>query len=138
EPLAMEASDVVRATMQIGSLWKAFLVAPFGPTSRWQDLTATGAAQASNVSPIGAGASNSWAFGADATGTGSSIMVANPHTQWQNHWLLMHQMHLTIPGEIDVMGADFIGLPVPLVGFTRDVAWSMEAPSTVTYPLPVA
>lgn len=94
--------------------------------------------QVGSVQPVGSGASNSWAFGADVTGTGSSIMVANPHTQWQNHWLLMHQMHLTIPGELDVMGADFIGLPVPLVGFTRDIAWSMEAPSTVTYPLPVA
>lgn len=138
EPLAMKASDVVRATMQVGSLWKAFLVAPYGSTSRWEDLSSTAVVQASVVVPAGAGASNSWAFGAQATGTGSSIMVANPHTNWQNHWLLMHQVHLTIPGQLDVMGADFIGLPLPLAGFTRDIAWSMEAPSTVTYPLAVA
>lgn len=138
EPLTMKASDVVRATMQIGSLWKAFLVAPYGTASRWEDLASGVNAQPTSAVPNGAGASNAWAFGADATGTGSAIMVANPHTNWQNHWLLMHQMHLTIPGKIDVMGADFIGLPVPLTGFTRDIAWSMEAPSTVTYPLPVA
>ena len=138
EPLAMQASDVVRATMQIGSLWKAFLVAPYGTASRWDDLAATTPAQPSAVVPVGAGASNAWAFGADATGTGSAIVVANPHSSWQDHWLLMHQVHLTIPGQLDVMGADFIGLPLPLAGFTRDVAWSIEAPSTVTYPLPVA
>ncbi len=138
EPLTMKASDVVRATLQIGSLWKAFLVAPYGATSRWENLASPAPQQAVSVVPTGAGASNAWAFGAEATGTGSSIVVANPHTNWQNHWLLMHQMHLTIPGKLDVMGADFIGLPVPLVGFTRDIAWSMEAPSTVTYPLLVA
>lgn len=138
EPSTMKASDVVRATMQIGSLWKAFLVAPYGITSRWEDLASANNAQPLNVVPNGAGASNAWAFGANATGTGSAIMVANPHTNWQNHWLLMHQVHLTIPGKLDVMGADFIGLPVPLTGFTRDIAWSMEAPSSVTYPLAVA
>ncbi|MCZ8218867.1 MAG: penicillin acylase family protein [Acidovorax sp.] len=138
EPLTMKASDVVRATMQIGSLWKAFLVAPYGAESRWEDLGSSASVQPTSAVPNGAGASNAWAFGANATGTGSAIMVANPHTNWQNHWLLMHQVHLTIPGKLDVMGADFIGLPVPLTGFTRDIAWSMEAPSSVTYPLAVA
>jgi len=138
EPLTMKASDVVRATMQIGSLWKAFLVAPYGTQSRWQDLASAASVQPSNVTPAGAGASNAWAFGAEATGTGSAIVVANPHAYWQDHWLLMHQVHLRIPGQIDVMGADFIGLPLPLAGFTSDIAWSIEAPSTVTYPLLVA
>ncbi|MCV0438320.1 MAG: penicillin acylase family protein [Hydrogenophaga sp.] len=138
EPLTMKASDVVRATMQIGSLWKAFLVAPYGTASRWEDLASAATVQSANVVPAGAGASNAWAFGAEATGTGSAVVVANPHAYWQDHWLLMHQVHLRIPGKIDVMGADFIGLPLPLAGFTRDVAWSIEAPSTVTYPLLVA
>jgi acyl-homoserine-lactone acylase len=138
EPLTMKASDVLRATMQIGSLWKALLVAPYGTASRWEDLASAAPVPSATVEPAGAGASNAWAFGAEATGTGSAIVVANPHAYWQDHWLLMHQVHLRIPGEIDVMGADFIGLPLPLAGFTRDIAWSIEAPSTVTYPLLVA
>jgi len=137
-PPQMQAADVLRATMQIGTLWKAFLIAPFAAASQWEALDAAGAAMPAAIpQPRQQMASNAWAFGAEATG-GSAIMVANPHTLWQDHWLLMHPMHLTIPGEIDVMGADFIGLPVPLAGFTRDIAWSIEAPSTVTYPLPVA
>ncbi len=138
-PQAMRASDVLRATMQVGTLWKAFLVAPFAAASQWDALVAADTPMPAAVPrPDQQMASNAWAFGGEATGTTAAIMVANPHTQWQDHWLLMHPMHLTIPGEIDVMGADFIGLPVPLSGFTRDIAWSIEAPSTVTYPLPVA
>lgn len=138
----MQAADVLRATMQIG-LWEGFTVAPFAVSSDWDALEAAvpasgvAAARDGEAQPVG-GASNAWAYGAEVSGTGSAIVVGNPHTFWQNHWLLMHQMHLTIPGEIDVMGADFIGLPVPMVGFNRDVAWSMEAPSTVTYPMLVA
>jgi acyl-homoserine-lactone acylase len=33
------------------------------------------------------------------------------------------QMHLTIPGKFDVMGAS-IGLPLVQIGFNKDVAWS--------------
>jgi acyl-homoserine-lactone acylase len=32
-----------------------------------------------------------------------------------------------------VAGADFAGLPFPVVGFNADLAWSIEAPSTVSY-----
>ena len=135
----MTASDVVRATMQVGSLWKAMSVAAYASASTWNQLGAPPVAKAKGDRPPAQRmASNAWAYGAEATGTNTSIMVANPHTLWQDHWLLMHQMHLTIPGEIDVMGADFLGLPLPLSGFTRHLAWSIEAPSTVTYPLLVA
>ncbi len=83
-------------------------------------------------------ASNAWAYGSSVTATGAAIVVANPHSFWQPHWLSMHEIHLTIPGMIDVFGADFLGLPVPVVGFTSNVAWSIEAPSTVTYHLLLA
>jgi acyl-homoserine-lactone acylase len=139
EPPQMKASDVLRATMQVGSLWKALGVAPYASASTWDQLGAPPVAKAAaDRPPAQQMASNAWAYGAEATGTNASIMVANPHTLWQDHWLLMHQMHLTIPGEIDVMGADFLGLPLPLSGFTQHLAWSIEAPSTVTYPLLIA
>ena len=139
EPPQMQASDVVCATMQVGSLWKALDVAPYASASTWDRLGAPPVAKAAaDRPPAHRMASNAWAYGAEATGTNTSIMVANPHTLWQDHWLLMHQMHLTIPGEIDVMGADFLGVPLPLSGFTQHLAWSIEAPSTVTYPLLVA
>lgn len=130
----MEQSDVVRAVMSIGVLWKSFQVLPFAAASTWGQPAPSKQANAFVMErPPTTIGSNAWAYGADATRTGSAIVVGNPHTFWRDNWLNMHQLHLTIPGKIDVAGADFAGLPLPVVGFNDDVAWSMEAPATVTY-----
>lgn len=130
----MEQADVVRAMMSIGVIWKSFQVLPFAAASVWDQPTPLKQANVPTVDrPPTTIGSNAWAYGADATRTGSAIVVGNPHTFWRDNWLNMHQLHLTIPGEIDVAGADFAGLPLPVVGFNDHVAWSMEAPSTVTY-----
>jgi acyl-homoserine-lactone acylase len=70
-------------------------------------------------SPLG---SNAWAFGKDSTG-GSGLLVGNPHFPWagvNRFW----QMHLTIPGRMDVMGASTGHSAVVHIGFNKDVAWS--------------
>ena len=71
-------------------------------------------------SPYG---SNAWAFGKDSTADGRGVLLGNPHFPWvgtNRFW----QMHLTVPGDIDVMGAG-IGLATTVqIGFNRDVAWS--------------
>ena len=70
--------------------------------------------------PLG---SNAWAFGKDATGTGRGLLVGNPHFPWagvNRFW----QMHLTIPGRFDVMGASTGHSAVVHIGFNKDVAWS--------------
>jgi len=70
--------------------------------------------------PLG---SNAWAFGKDATGTGRGLLVGNPHFPWDGvnrFW----QMHLTVPGRFDVMGASTGHSAVVHVGFNKDVAWS--------------
>ncbi len=50
-------------------------------------------------------------------------MLGNPHFPWQGseRW---YQLHLTIPGKLDVIGAALQGVPVVNIGFTRGVAWS--------------
>lgn len=71
-------------------------------------------------SPFG---SNAWAFGKDSTADGRGMLLGNPHFPWtgvNRFW----QMHLTVPGELDVMGAS-IGLTALVqIGFNKDVAWS--------------
>jgi acyl-homoserine-lactone acylase len=142
----MRAADIVGAMMQIGTAWKAADVAPFASSSTWKNLTEGTSGppaqdrHASISPPVDrpAMASNAWAYGSNVTTTGAAIVIANPHSFWQPHWLSMHEIQLTIPGRIDVYGADFLGLPVSVVGFTNNVAWSIEAPSTVTYHLLLA
>ncbi len=67
--------------------------------------------------------SNGWAFGGDATRDGRGLLVGNPHFPWEGpsrFW----QMHVTIPGQYDAMGASIAGAPIVTLGFNRDIAWT--------------
>lgn len=67
--------------------------------------------------------SNAYAFGRSMTASRSGLVLGNPHFPWQggDRW---YQLHLTIPGELDVIGAALQGLPAVNIGFNRDVAWT--------------
>jgi acyl-homoserine-lactone acylase len=67
--------------------------------------------------------SNGWAFGGDVTADGRGLLIGNPHFPWNGpnrFW----QMHVTIPGKLDVMGGGIAGSPLPTLGFNKDVAWT--------------
>lgn len=69
-------------------------------------------------------ASNAWAVGADlVTGGEGGLLVANPHFPWEGA-LRFWEVHLTVPGEIDIYGANLLGLPGVGIGFTEEFAWS--------------
>lgn len=67
--------------------------------------------------------SNGWAFGADSTANRRGLLVGNPHYPWEGP-NRFRQMHLTIPGRLDVMGAGLVVAPFVAIGFNRDVAWT--------------
>lgn len=67
--------------------------------------------------------SNGWAFGAEATANGRGLVIGNPHFPW-NGPARFWQMHVTIPGEVDVMGVGLAGTPLVALGFNKDVAWT--------------
>ncbi|MFM0502681.1 penicillin acylase family protein [Paraburkholderia caffeinilytica] len=67
--------------------------------------------------------SNAFAFGAASTHDGRSLLFGNPHWFWQGPDRL-YQTQLTIPGQLDVAGASFLGIPMVMIGFNRDVAWT--------------
>ncbi len=68
--------------------------------------------------------SNAWGIGAERTEAGTgSVLVANPHFPWEGE-LRFAEIHLTVPGEIDIYGAQLAGLPGIGIGFTEGVAWS--------------
>jgi acyl-homoserine-lactone acylase len=68
-------------------------------------------------------ASNAWAIGPDRSATGEAMLVGNPHFPWQG-MLRFHEVHLTVPGEVDVYGVTLLGSPAVNIGFTEGVAWS--------------
>ncbi|MEX2124719.1 MAG: acylase [Woeseia sp.] len=67
--------------------------------------------------------SNGWAFGSEVTANGRGVLLGNPHFPWagvNRFW----QMHLTIPGRLDVMGGAIGHSAVVQIGFNKDVAWT--------------
>lgn len=68
--------------------------------------------------------SNAYAVGAEAVqGGNTGLLFGNPHFPWQGPDRF-YMSHLTIPGEYDVMGAALHGLPLVVLGFNKDLAWS--------------
>ena len=70
--------------------------------------------------PLG---SNAYGVGSAGTRGGRSVLLGNPHFPWQGseRW---YEMHLTIPGKLDAIGAGLQGVPVVNIGFNKHVAWS--------------
>jgi len=67
--------------------------------------------------------SNAVALGRLATENGRGLLLGNPHYPWYGS-LRFYQVHLTIPGKLDVMGATLGGIPVVVIGFNRHLAWT--------------
>lgn len=80
----------------------------------------TPALQVGGTTGIG---SNMYGFGQQVTGGDSSVLFGNPHWYWKGPDRF-YQQQLTIPGKMDVSGASFLGMPLVLIGFNNDVAWS--------------
>ncbi|MCC5951904.1 MAG: penicillin acylase family protein [Acidimicrobiia bacterium] len=68
-------------------------------------------------------ASNGWAIGAERSADGGGMLMANPHFPWEGE-LRFWEVHLTIPGEVDIYGAQLSGLPGISIGFTEDFGWT--------------
>ncbi|WP_322095548.1 penicillin acylase family protein [Paraburkholderia bannensis] len=67
--------------------------------------------------------SNAMAFGAGKTREGASLLFGNPHWFWQGPDRF-YEAQLSIPGKLDVAGATFLGVPVVMIGFNDNVAWT--------------
>ncbi len=97
--------------------------APSATPARLEVPAQAGSSQGGSSSEAGASvASNAWAFGSERT-EGGGMLMANPHFPWEGG-LRFWEVQLTVPGELDVYGAQLTGLPAVGIGFNEDVAWS--------------
>ncbi|MDN7183623.1 penicillin acylase family protein [Caballeronia sp. SEWSISQ10-4 2] len=67
--------------------------------------------------------SNGLAVGSELSDSGSGLLLGNPHFPWSGPDRF-YEMHLTVPGRYDAMGATLGGLPIIVIGFNKDVAWT--------------
>lgn len=82
----------------------------------------TNAAQRVDYTDTGL-ASNAWGIGKTMTESGRGALLANPHFPYTGP-RRMYQSHITVPGVVDVTGAGLIGMPIPLIGFNKNLGWS--------------
>lgn len=68
-------------------------------------------------------ASNAIAFGRAVTENGRGVLFGNPHYPWSGP-SRFHLIHMTLPGEVDVMGTSLLSTAGVSIGFNHDIAWS--------------
>jgi acyl-homoserine-lactone acylase len=93
------------------------------PAPALQEVVRSSPSTVTGLFDAGEPGSNGWAFGRDVTPNGRGVLLGNPHFPWEGvnrFW----QMHLTIPGELDVMGAAIGHSAVVQIGFNRNVGWT--------------
>jgi acyl-homoserine-lactone acylase len=124
---AITRDDVLQSINGFSMLLSSVSVAPrivnaAPPTDKIARQEAP-SASAEEIPLSAAFGSNGWAFGRDAVVGGTGLVVGNPHFPWSGP-NRFYEMHLTVPGKIDVAGAAIINQPYVAIGFTRDVAWT--------------
>lgn len=65
--------------------------------------------------------SNSWVLGGSMTESGSPLLANDPHLQFSQP-AVWYEMHL-VGGRFDVAGVTLAGVPVVILGQTKDYAW---------------
>lgn len=80
---------------------------------------------ASLTSPRGADAvgSNSWAVSPSRSASGHALLAGDPHLELSlpSIW---YEVHMVVPGKLDVYGVTIPGAPSVVIGFNRQVAWT--------------
>ncbi|MEO7454820.1 MAG: penicillin acylase family protein, partial [Gemmatimonadaceae bacterium] len=68
-------------------------------------------------------ASNNWAVMAKRTATNTALLAGDPHLDLTlpSIW---YEVHLVVPGKLDMYGVTIPGAPGIVIGFNRDVAWT--------------
>ena len=76
--------------------------------------------------------SNAIAIGRDLSASGRGLLLGNPHYPWTSTDRF-YQAHLTIPGRYDAMGVVLGGIPMVVIGFNRNVAWTHTVTKAVHF-----
>lgn len=76
--------------------------------------------------------SNGLALGKDVTASGRGMLLGSPHYPWTSTDRF-YQAHLTVPGRYDAMGVILGGIPIVVIGFNKDVAWTHTVTQAVHF-----
>lgn len=131
----IDASDLARMGIGVGIRYgvgrSPAAIANAAPPSKDEKVTVVTPPAPEDVTMFG---SNAVAFGKRATINGKGLMLGNPHYPWSGS-SRFHMAHLTLPGEVDVMGVGLISTPFIVIGFNHEVAWSHTVSTALRFTL---
>ena len=78
--------------------------------------------------------SNAYALGKAVTANARGLLLGNPHYPWQGP-SRFHMAHMTIPGEVNVMGVGLYTTSLVSLGFTESVAWTHTVSSAMRFTI---
>jgi acyl-homoserine-lactone acylase len=93
-----------------------------------------GATSSATGEDVSAQGSNAIALGSTATKNGRGMLLGNPHYPWSGP-SRFHMLHMTIPGQLDVMGSGLLTRQMISIGFNNDLAWSHTVSTALRYTL---
>ncbi|GAA3957571.1 penicillin acylase family protein [Allohahella marinimesophila] len=79
-------------------------------------------------------ASNAWGIGSEMSEQGKGALLANPHFPYTGSRRL-YQVHMTVPGYLDMNGAGLMGTAIPLINFNQNLAWSHTVTTSSQFTL---
>lgn len=134
----IDADDVARVTIGVGIRYGlARFDRAIAAATPHQNTNVESLAANLNLpewqAPIGIG-SNGVAVGSELSASGRGILLGNPHYPWDGS-SRFHMIHLTIPDELDVMGASLLNTSRVGIGFNRDVAWTHTVSTALRFTL---
>lgn len=112
--------------MHVGQTVDAFFAptTTAAPPDAFSHAASSHAALAPDVTldEIGLG-SNAYAIGREMTKNGRGVLLGNPHYPWDgvNRF---YRTHFMIPGDINIVGISYIGMPMIRIGHNETLAWS--------------
>lgn len=123
--------DPIQPNKESGARFDSMLVPPPGAPDTTalaivNDIGAPALATlAALVSPRGTDAvgSNSWAVAPSRSASGHALLAGDPHLELSlpSIW---YEVHMVVPGQLDVYGVTIPGAPGVIIGFNRKVAWT--------------
>ncbi len=76
--------------------------------------------------------SNAIGVGKELSTSGRGLLLGNPHYPWTSTDRF-YQAHLTVPGRYDAMGVVLGGIPMVVIGFNKDIAWTHTVTAAVHF-----
>ena len=76
--------------------------------------------------------SNAIAVGSELSANGRGLLLGNPHYPWTSTDRF-YQAHLTVQGRYDAMGVVLGGIPIIVIGFNQEIAWSHTVTTAVHF-----